>query len=206
MTQAPASTYVMGRTEHERRRLLLQGSILNPLTEDFLRSAGLSSGMQVLDLGCGIGDVSLMAAGIVGDSGGVTGLDIDEEALQVARERARKAGHGQVAFEHGDFAHYRPERHFDAVVGRHVLIHASDALALVRRAVSFVRSGGIVAFQEYDLSFWPPGYPALPLATKMETLLVELFRRGTPHANIGMRLHWMMQEAGLPEPQTRPRA
>ena len=78
----------MGRTDHERTRLLLQGSILNPLTEDFLRAAGISRGMQVLDVGCGIGDVSLVAAGIVGDSGQVTALDIDQQALEVARARA----------------------------------------------------------------------------------------------------------------------
>jgi ubiquinone/menaquinone biosynthesis C-methylase UbiE len=41
-----------------------------------------------LDVGCGIGDVSLVAAGIVGDSGQVTAFDIDQQALEVARARA----------------------------------------------------------------------------------------------------------------------
>jgi ubiquinone/menaquinone biosynthesis C-methylase UbiE len=46
----------MGHDDHERRRLALQATILNPFTEQLLRRAGISTGMHVLDLGCGIGD------------------------------------------------------------------------------------------------------------------------------------------------------
>jgi hypothetical protein len=46
----------MGHTDHERRRLALQASVLNPLTDAFLRRAGISAGMNVLELGCGIGE------------------------------------------------------------------------------------------------------------------------------------------------------
>jgi cyclopropane fatty-acyl-phospholipid synthase-like methyltransferase len=54
--------YVMGHTDRERRRLSLQAAVLNPLTDSFLRRAGVSAGMHVLELGCGIGEVSLIAA------------------------------------------------------------------------------------------------------------------------------------------------
>jgi cyclopropane fatty-acyl-phospholipid synthase-like methyltransferase len=56
----------MGHTDRERRRLLLQAAALKPITEDLLRRAGLSVGMTVLDLGCGVGDVSIVAARLVG--------------------------------------------------------------------------------------------------------------------------------------------
>src|SRR5262249_1123434 len=56
----PPAQYVMGHDDRERRRLALQASILNPLTEQLLRRAGISTGTHVLDLGCGIGEVSLM--------------------------------------------------------------------------------------------------------------------------------------------------
>ena len=51
--------YVMGHDDRERRRLALQASILNPFTEQLLRRAGISTGMHVLDLGCGIGELFL---------------------------------------------------------------------------------------------------------------------------------------------------
>jgi len=50
--------YVMGHSDRERRRLALQAAVLNPLTDSFLRRAGISAGMRILDLGCGIGEVS----------------------------------------------------------------------------------------------------------------------------------------------------
>ena len=106
MSRDDHPTYVMGATEHERRRLLLQGSILNPLTDRFLRQAGISAGMRVLDLGCGIGDVSLMAARIVGPAGSVTGLDLDSAALDVAQTRAREENLLNVNFEQAAFEDY----------------------------------------------------------------------------------------------------
>src|SRR5262245_2275341 len=54
--------YVMGHNDRERRRLALQGAMLAPLTEQFLTRAGIGLGMRVLDLGCGVGDVTMIAA------------------------------------------------------------------------------------------------------------------------------------------------
>ena len=191
----------MGRTERERRRLLLQGSILNPGTERFLRAAGLSPGMRVLDIGCGIGDVSLIAARIVGPTGRVTGIDLDEQALGVARQRSTDERCDHVQFERADFIQFHPDEPFDAVVARHVLIHVSDPLGAVRHAASILKVGGLAAFEEYDLSFWPPGYPQTPLIAGLNEALVAVFRRVTPHANIGMQLSYLLQEAGFSTPQ-----
>ena len=73
----PIDDYVLGNSVNEQARLKLQGKILEKWTEQFLLSAGLEPGMSVLDLGCGMGDVSLLAAKIVGASGCVTAIDRD---------------------------------------------------------------------------------------------------------------------------------
>jgi ubiquinone/menaquinone biosynthesis C-methylase UbiE len=185
-------TYVMGATEHERRRLSLQGSILNPLTDRFLKQAGLSEGMRVLDLGCGIGDVSLLAARIVGPRGSVTGLDPDRAALDTAQARASEENLSQIHFEQVAFEAYTSDRTYDAVVGRHVLIHAADPLGWIHRSKSLLRTAGIVAFQEYDLSHFPHIEPELPLFHRLSEGLVELFRRAVAYSDTGARLyHWM---------------
>ena len=85
MSDAASARYIMGHTDRERRRLALQGVILNPLTGELLRRAGIAGGMRVLDLGCGIGDVSMLVARLVGRHGSVTAIDIDEAALALAR-------------------------------------------------------------------------------------------------------------------------
>src|SRR5262245_26848227 len=87
-----STAYVMGHDERERRRLLLQASILNPLTEQLFHRAGISSGMRVLDIGCGVGDVSLLAARLVGRYGSVTSVDIDPVALGTLDARSSAEG------------------------------------------------------------------------------------------------------------------
>lgn len=99
--------------------------------------------MRVLDLGCGIGDVTLIAARIVGPRGSVTGLDSDSAALNTARERAHEENLPQVKFAQFTFEAYTAERLYDAVVGTHVLIHSADPLGWIRKVNSLLPSAGI---------------------------------------------------------------
>jgi len=92
MTESATARYAMGYDDRERRRLQLQASIINPVTEQLLRRAGLGVGMRVLDVGSGVGDVAILAARIVGAAGSVTACDLDEKALAVLRERAASDG------------------------------------------------------------------------------------------------------------------
>jgi ubiquinone/menaquinone biosynthesis C-methylase UbiE len=61
----PGTEYNFGYSEREIRRLMRQATILRPITERLLRAAGAGTGMRVLDLGCGAGDVSMLAAELV---------------------------------------------------------------------------------------------------------------------------------------------
>jgi hypothetical protein len=57
--------YHLGHTDAEHERLIRQGMRLAPVTERFLREAGIGSGHLVLDLGAGVGDVAMLVARIV---------------------------------------------------------------------------------------------------------------------------------------------
>jgi SAM-dependent methyltransferase len=91
--------YVLGSAPHELERLILQDRmILRPITERLLHQAGLKEGMRVLDLGCGTGGVSLLAAEMVGTSGAVVGIDQSSDAIAMAKECARESGFQQAFF------------------------------------------------------------------------------------------------------------
>jgi SAM-dependent methyltransferase len=198
----PSSGYLMGHTDHERRRLALQAAVLNPLTEGFLARAGLAPGMKVLDLGCGIGEVAMIAARLVGPGGHVTAIDMDAAALEIARARAAEAGLPQISFEHVNVAEHRSPHPYDAIVGRHILIHTPDPLAILRQAIAQLHPAGIVAFQEYDLTHPFPSTPPKPLWEETGRLFVDLFRRAS-NGDIGMRLFAMFRELGLTEVRSR---
>ena len=131
------------------------------------------------------------------------GLDLDPAALEIARARVQSAGHSHVSFELVDVQQFRPQRQYDAVIGRHILIHTQDATEVLRRAVSMVHTGGVIAFQEFDVSTFSHGYPEMPLMLEMQGLILEFCRRALPHAGIGTQLPKLMQDAGLPPPECR---
>ncbi len=197
-----AGDYLMGHTERERRRLAQQAAALNPLTAALLERAGLTAGMRVLDLGCGLGDVTLLAAQRVGAAGSVTGIDIDPAALARATERASAAGLAQVRFVCSALDTYEPEDALDAVLGRHILIHTADPAAVLARVHALLPAGGLVAFQEYDFATLAPSYPATPLWDEVRRAYREFFSRAT-RADMGLRLPGLLAAAGFAEPQAR---
>jgi cyclopropane fatty-acyl-phospholipid synthase-like methyltransferase len=64
-------TYALGRSDDEHARLTEQARFLRPLTERFLKKAGIAPGMTVLDVGSGVGDVAFLLAELVGPEGKV---------------------------------------------------------------------------------------------------------------------------------------
>jgi ubiquinone/menaquinone biosynthesis C-methylase UbiE len=192
----------MGHDDRERRRLRLQASILNPLTEQLFRRAGISSGMRVADIGCGVGDVSLLAARLVGRHGSVTSVDIDRPALETLAARAADEGIKNIECIQADIHAWKPGRRFDGVVGRHVLIHSKDPLAVIRDCAALLHRRGLAAFHEYDFSVVHHGWPPTPLRDRV----MEVFDRFFAHhtcANIGSRLWKLLTEAGFEHPDCR---
>ena len=60
--------------------------------QDLVALAALQPGARVLDVACGTGVVARQAAQVVGTTGQVTGLDVNEGMLRVARTVASPVG------------------------------------------------------------------------------------------------------------------
>ena len=61
----PSSSYPLGDTEDEACRLAAKATFFEDLTKDVFRRAGIGVGMHILDLGCGVGDVSFLVTGML---------------------------------------------------------------------------------------------------------------------------------------------
>ena len=97
-----SEAYVLGHSEVELKRLAFQAELVEPITRRLLVEAGVTSGMRVLDVGTGRGDVAFLVADLVGASGAVVGVDRAGEAIAVARGRAERAALANVSFVQGD--------------------------------------------------------------------------------------------------------
>jgi SAM-dependent methyltransferase len=196
--------YLMGRGDRETRRLITVAGVLNPFTTRMLHDAGLAEGMTVLDVGTGAGDVAMLAAAIVGPTGRVVGVDRDPQILRTAFARAEAAGLDNVSFVAGDCREPVPPGRFDAVVGRLVLMYVADVAATLRGLAERLGAGGILAFQDYNLTAEScRTSPPLPLWQRAWGWITgTAAHAGIPaEAGFGLRRHFLA--AGLPEPRTR---
>ena len=188
--------YVLGHTKEELVRLETQAAIFEEPTEEVLKRAGIREGMRVLDLGCGAGDVSMSAARMVGPTGSVLGVDVAEEALATARSRADAAGLGWLQFEQADIGAFTIDGEFDAIIGRFILMHVADPVAVIRAAKERLAPGGALAFIEMDVGT-ASAVPELPLLDQCVRWMVELYQRSGAEPNMGSHLYGAFRAAGL---------
>jgi ubiquinone/menaquinone biosynthesis C-methylase UbiE len=192
--------YILGHSQNEIRRLIDQATILLSTTERLLRSAGIERGMRVLDLGCGAGDVSMLAAKLVGPSGSVVGIDPNADVLAVARARAQADGLLHVTFTEASVGTFSDPRPFDFVVARYVLIYQVDPVAFLRAAARFATPGGILALHEFILDRPVQSRPHVALWQQTADWLLTTFRRGTPSWDAAGHLIEHFSSADLPQP------
>jgi len=116
----------------------------------------LRSGLDVLDVGCGPGTITIDLAQRVA-AGTVVGVDSSSEVLDEARRAAGQLSN--VRFESGDvYGLEYPDGSFDVVHAHQLLQHLSDPVAALREMRRVCRPGGVIAVRDADYaSFaWAP--------------------------------------------------
>ena len=126
--------------------------VLAPVGDVLPSTAAPTVGDDILDIGCGCGATTLMAATRTGTAGSATGIDLSSPMLDLARERATAAGADNVTFVHGDAQTYEftPES-VDLVIGRFGTMFFSDPEAAFANIRSALRPGGRLC-----LATWQP--------------------------------------------------
>ncbi len=197
------SDYVLGHTTTEQLRLIRQARFLAPATERFLRDAGISSGMRVLDIGCGMGDVAMLVAQLVGPAGRVVSIDLDQASVETAERRASASGFDNARFYRADIVGFTDVEPFDAIVGRLVLEFLPDPVAAICRLGELLHPGGIMALQEPSWKIWLAYTSHLPLRSAVTTLLRDTFLAGGANTEMELPLYRGFTAANLTEPQLR---
>ena len=119
--------------------------------------AEIRRGDHVLDVACGTGVLARAAARQVGPDGAVTGLDINDGMLAVARRMAPLIEWRQGRAEELPFADHR----FDAVVSQFALMFFEDRIAALREMIRVLRPGGRLAVAVWGPLAATPGYAAI---------------------------------------------
>lgn len=170
----------------------------DPFTRQLLTDAGIKSGMRVLDVGCGYGDVTQLAASMVGEDGEVVGVEQNPAALEVASAQLDELSIKNVELLSADVDEGLSDiGEFDAIIGRRVLMYLPDPAATIRRLTQVLRPSGCVAFQELDLSMLPTSSSTLPLHMKVQSWLTRMVEHEGADLQMGMHLYQTFADAGL---------
>lgn len=117
---------------------------INPLRVDWIDGLAPLAGKAVIDVGCGGG---ILAEAMAAKGARVTGIDLSEKALSVARLHLFESGL-EVAYEHQS-AEQMAETHpagFDVVTCLEMLEHVPDPASIVAACATLVKPGGQVFF------------------------------------------------------------
>ncbi|KWZ38265.1 methyltransferase [Burkholderia savannae] len=195
------SKYALGHSPIELRRLDFQSEMLKPVTRRLLESARLRPSMRVLDVGCGTGGVSMLAAETVGPTGTVVAIDASDVAIDAATANAEQAGLHNIRFRACGLDQVEGAHSFDVVVARYVLIHQLHAAELIRHAARFVKPGGYLALHEPDFVRKPMSMPAINLWDSVANEILERGKRTFPSSDVAHRMVKLFAAAGLPLPR-----
>jgi len=156
----------------------------------------LVPGVDVLDVGCGPGTITLDLAARVAP-GRVVGLDRAEDVVDAARAAAEAGGVADVEFVSGNVYDLDlADDSFDVVHAHQVLQHLSDPVAALVEMRRVTRPGGVVAVRDSDYSAmtW---YPESPGLDRWLDLYRELARANDAEPDAGRRLRAWALEAGF---------
>jgi ubiquinone/menaquinone biosynthesis C-methylase UbiE len=112
-----------------------------PIAGDLVAAARLSDGERVLDVGCGTGVVTRLAAERVGPDGSAAGLDVNPGMLAVARQTPAD-GHSIDWYESSAEAMPLPDDAFDVVLCQMSLQFMDDRIGALREMRRVLAAGG----------------------------------------------------------------
>ena len=159
---------------------------------ELLEPADIQAGHRVLDLGCGPGSLSFGISGLVGASGMVQGVDINEQFVSLSKQKYKE--HRNISFRKIEDHHLPFESDFfDRVVCKNVLEYVPDlsqSLAEVRRVL---KPSGKLHVIDSDWGF------VIVEPWSKETI-VDFFDAASPafkEPQIGRKLMGVMKQAGF---------
>lgn len=142
-------TYTIEETDLERQHLLAQ--FLEPISLHALENISLPRHPNILDIGCGLGDTTLMLNERFPNST-ITGLDGDAALIETATAE-KTLLHSNFNFVCGDALHLPfEENSFDFVFTRYCLHHLISALDGLKEMKRVCKPGGIVFAHEPDIN------------------------------------------------------
>ena len=156
----------------------------------------LRPGLSVIDVGCGVGAVSVGLAKAV-EPGELHGVDADEAKVRMAQSIAEERQQRNAHFQVGDLLDLPfSDDSFDVAHCHNVLMYVPDTRAVFAEIRRVLRPGGIVACRELmvESCFSHPDFGILRRSWDM---FEDILSTDGAHPQMGKNLNGLLTEAGF---------
>ena len=137
-------------------------ALMQPVLDLVLDNAALTPGARILDIGCGTGTSVAQAADVVGTDGHVTGVDISDTMLALAKEQLGCRTNTTLTLADAQRHEFAPDS-FDTLISRFGVMFFEDSTAAFANMANGLVAGGTMTF-----ATWGPApdnpffmYPAM---------------------------------------------
>ncbi len=160
-----STEYFLTTGQQDADRLTIINQLYNPGTLDFIQQSGLTTGMTVLEIGCGTGHMAVELAKRVGPSGKVIASDICPKQLVIAQKTATEAQCTNIEFIQLDINQPMKIDPVDMIYGRWVIEFAQNTAFTVNELCRHLKPEGIFVYEGVDVSdteyFCYPPHPTV---------------------------------------------
>jgi SAM-dependent methyltransferase len=192
-------TYVLAMGEAAAYRLEMLHNIYGAGTMRLLLDAGLRNGLQVADIGCGVGTVTSLIGEFVGPEGHVVGFDFSGAQLAQARGRLN-AEDAHIRFVEANATDTAwPAESFDMVYCRFLLMHLREPQLALSEMFRLLKPGGVIVCEDGDLTT-AGSEPTSALDSFADLFAGLAPARGVDYT-LGRRLYHMVVAAGFQSPE-----
>jgi ubiquinone/menaquinone biosynthesis C-methylase UbiE len=164
------STYVL---DNAAPQTLMRFNALSELydsgTRQYLEACGIGPGWNCLEVGGGGGSIAAWLAARVGPNGHVLVTDLDPHFLDASRLPNLEIRRHDIVTE------TLPDKTFDLIHARLVLIHIPDREKVLARMVAALKPGGWIVEEEFDSQSLHSDAPRMPGEVHLKTQ-AALFR------------------------------
>ncbi|KJV81266.1 methyltransferase domain protein [Rickettsia hoogstraalii str. RCCE3] len=197
MKNSKDDTYYLevGKKGEERLNILNQS--MNESSCNFLSKMGLKSGMKVLELGCGTGQMAIFLAQQVMPLGTV---DNSVQQIEIAQKSAQEAGVNNIEFHvisANDINSLGLNNTIDLVFARFLFAHLIERQSVLNTVKNVLKlETGVIVLQE-PISSQKFCYPESPALNQLTALSVKVSKYFKKDINLGMKLIELYHNTGL---------
>ena len=142
---------------HWTQRQADQDKLLRPVTARLMAAADIKPGERTIDVGCGCGETTLIAAFAAGENGLALGVDISEPMIVYAQQRAAASGSAARFVSADATAHDFSAVGADVLISRLGVMFFADpqaSFANLRRGLEPGGRAAFVCWREPKLNPW----------------------------------------------------